>query len=259
MSEPSKSDQVKAKLRKNLNPNPVQIKEWAKEIGCSEALVYKWKRRLADQQPELLKATEAGEPVVTVGDEKEEIIEEAEEVGEQAFEPPEVEEEAEIEERAEGEEVAIGEQLEAEEENRLKEIAGRAIARIFDVAIAEVLDLEEAGLNKQESEDTNFLAMLMIAKYLKVEVTQYMLEFTSGLHFGSIGLKILVKWLKKRRAEKKAEEDKPVPTPQPQPQKEPEPEQPTAQEEAHEETEEERKKRQSRTDKEFLKRVSGGR
>jgi len=146
--------------------------------------------------------------VVTVEDEEEIIIEEPE--GEEAFDVPSFEEEPEIAEgKEEPEEVVIEGELE-EEERRLRDIAGRAIVRIFDVLFSELLDLTKIGLTKQESDDTNFLTMLMVAKYLKVEIREYLLEFTASLHFGSLGLKVLVAWLKKRAEEKEKEEKKPV-------------------------------------------------
>lgn len=215
---PSLSDLVKVKLQKIPNPTTDQINEWAEDIGCSTALIYKHRRKLEKDQPDLFRSVEAGQPIFRAEAEAEEIIEEEPiEEGEE-FEPPDLEEEeAEAEEAEEEISVEEEEEIEAVEEDRLREIAGRAIARLFDVAVSDLLALEKVGLSKQESDDTNFLAILMIAKYLKVEVTEYMLEFTSGLHFGSIGLKLVVAWIKKRRAEKKAEEEKPVRTPTPTP------------------------------------------
>ena len=228
------TDFMKEALRKKVPTNREEIDKLVeacvKKTGKgSTGLFYKVKNKLI-AQGELGKAiTEAGEPVVRV-DEEAEVIEE--EVPEEAeFEPPTEEEERE----APAEEVPaeVIEEEEAEEERRLREIGGRALARLFDVAIEDVLNLEKAGLSRQESDDTHFLALLMIAKYLKVEVKEYMLEVTSGLHFGSIGLRLLVKWIKKKRAEKKREEEKPV--------KKVEPEFPTGTTEkpAEEETEEE--------------------
>lgn len=200
---PTKTDLVKAKLAKNPAPDPETIKAWAKELDCSVALVYKWLRRTP---AEARQAVSASEPVVIVDEESEEIMEEAE--GEEAFEVPSFEEEpSEVAKEEPSEEIVIGEELE-EEENRLRDIAGRAVIRIFDVVVGELLDLTKIGLTKQESDDTNFLTMLMVAKYLKVEIREYLLEFTATLHFGSLGLKVLVAWLKKRAEEKK--EEKPV-------------------------------------------------
>ena len=216
------TDVVKAELNKNPDPSPDEIKEIAekaqKETGKgSKALVYKWIRRMP-QQPK--QAVEPSEPVFTVEEEpEEEIIEEPEK--EEAFEVPSFDEEpkAEPEEGEEPEaEITIDEM--GEKEQRLKEISGRAISRIFDVAIIDIMDLTKVGLSKQEAEDTEFLMLILIAKYLKVEAEQYMLEFTSGLHFGSIAFKVFVKWLKKRSEEK--EKEKPAKTPEPEPKPEPE-------------------------------------
>jgi len=204
---PTKTDLVKAKLNKNPAPDPETIKAWAKEIGCSVGLVYKWIRRLPAER---IQAVSASEPVVIVEEESEEIIEEAE--GEEAFEVPSFEEvPSEVVEEEVSEEIVIGEDALEEEERKLRDIAGRAICRIFDVLFSELLDLTKIGLTKQESDDTNFLTMLMVAKYLKVEIREYLLEFTASLHFGSLGLKVLVAWLKKRAEEKEKEEAKPVP------------------------------------------------
>jgi len=203
---PTKTDLVKAKLNKNPSPDPETIKAWAKEGGYSVALVYKWMRRMPAESRQ---AVSASEPVFTVEDEEEIVIEEPE--GEEAFEVPTFEEGPEIAEgKEEPEEVVIGEGELEEEERRLRDIAGRAIVRIFDVLFSELLDLTKVGLTKQESDDTSFLTMLMVAKYLKVEIREYLLEFTASLHFGSLGLKVLVAWLKKR-SEEKEKEEKPVP------------------------------------------------
>ena len=206
---PTKTDLVKAKLNKNPSPDPETIKAWAKELDCSVALVYKWIRKMPAER---VQAVQASQPVVIVEDEEEIVIEEPE-GGEEAFEVPSFEEPSEAV-AEEPSEVVIEEELE-EEENRLRDIAGRAIIRIFDVLFSELLDLTKVGLTKQESDDTNFLTMLMVAKYLKVEIREYLLEFTAGLHFGSLGLKVLVAWLKKRSEEKEKEEEKPVPESKP--------------------------------------------
>lgn len=204
---PTKTDLVKAKLAKNSSPDPATIKLWAKEGGYSPALVYKWIARLPDERRQ---AVSASEPVFTVEDEEEIIIEETE-GGEEASDVPSFEEEpSEVAEEEPSGEIVIEGELE-EEERRLRDIAGRAVVRIFDVLFSELLDLTKIGLTKQESDDTNFLTMLMVAKYLKVEIREYLLEFTASLHFGSLGLKVLVSWLKKRAEEKKKEEEKPVP------------------------------------------------
>ena len=203
---PSMTDQVKAKLRRNPSPDVETKKLWAKEIGCTVSLVNKWIRRMPEGQR---RAVEASEPVVIVDEESEEIIEEPEGL---ESDVPSFEEPSEVaEEEAPSEEIVIEGELE-EEENRLRDIAGRAIVRIFDVLFSELLDLTKVGLTKQESDDTNFLSMLMVAKYLKVEIREYLLEFTAGLHFGSLGLKVLVAWLKKRAEEK--EKEKPVKLPE---------------------------------------------
>lgn len=203
---PTKTDLVKAKLAKNSSPDPATIKLWAKEGGYSPALVYKWIARLPDERRQ---AVSASEPVFTVEDEEEIIIEETE-GGEEASDVPSFEEEpSEVAEEEPSGEIVIEGELE-EEERRLRDIAGRAVVRIFDVLFSELLDLTKIGLTKQESDDTNFLTMLMVAKYLKVEIREYLLEFTASLHFGSLGLKVLVSWLKKR-AEEKEKEEKPVP------------------------------------------------
>ena len=202
---PSKTDLVKAKLAKKPNPTPEEIKEWAKEIKCSPSLVYKWKARLPES---VTKAVEAGEPVVSVEEEAEVIVEEAVEEG---FEPPaEFVEEApaEEEEAVEKEVVIEEEEKEAEEERLLRDISKRAIKRFFGVAIEEGLGLgKEFGLNDQEAEDSEILLMLFVAKYAMIEVRENLLEVTGGLHFGSIGLKLLVGWIKKRRAESKKKEE----------------------------------------------------
>lgn len=205
---PTKTDLVKAKLAKNPAPDPETIKAWADEIDCSVALVYKWIRKLPASTRQ---AVSASQPIVTVEEGLEEIIEEP--TGED-FEVPSFEEAAEVAEAEVPEEIVIEEELE-EEENRLRDIAGRAIVRIFDVLFSELLDLTKIGLTKQESDDTNFLTMLMVAKYLKVEIREYLLEFTATLHFGSLGLKVLVAWLKKRAEEKEKREEKPVTLPEP--------------------------------------------
>jgi len=203
---PTKTDLVKAKLNKNPSPDPETIKAWAKELDCSVALVYKWIRRMPEGQRETF---EAGEPVFNVDEESEEIIEEPQ--GEEASEVPSFDEEpSEVAEEEVSEEIVIGEDVLEEEERKLRDIAGRAIVRIFDVLFSELLDLTKIGLTKQESDDTNFLSMLMVAKYLKVEIREYLLEFTCSLHFGSLGLKVLVAWLKKRSEEKEKEKEKPV-------------------------------------------------
>jgi len=203
---PTKTDLVKAKLAKNPSPDPETIKAWSKELDCSVALVYKWIRRMPDERRQ---AVSASEPVFTVDDEEEIIIEETE--GEEASDVPSFEEEpSEVAEEEPSGEIVIEGELE-EEERRLRDIAGRAVSRIFEVLFSELLDLTKVGLTKQESDDTNFLTMLMVAKYLKVEIREYLLEFTASLHFGSLGLKVLVAWLKKRSEEKKREEEKPVP------------------------------------------------
>lgn len=207
---PTKTDLVKAKLAKNPAPDPETMREWAKEIGCSLSLVYKWLRRMPAEARQVVSASE---PVVIVEEGSEEIIEEPED--EEAFEVPSFEEKPEVTEKEEPEEIEIGEGGLEEEEKRLRDIAGRAISRIFDVLFSELLDLTKVGLSKQESDDTNFLTMLMVAKYLKVEIREYLLEFTAGLHFGSLGLKVLVAWLKKRAEEK--EKEKPVNLPEPEP------------------------------------------
>jgi len=201
---PTKTDLVKAKLNKNPSPDPETIKAWAKEGGYSVALVYKWMRRMPAESRQ---AVSASEPVFTVEDEEEIIIEEPDE---EASDVPSFEEEpSEVAEEEPSGEIVIEGELE-EEERRLRDIAGRAVVRIFDVLFSELLDLTKIGLTKQESDDTNFLTMLMVAKYLKVEIREYLLEFTASLHFGSLGLKVLVSWLKKR-AEEKEKEEKPVP------------------------------------------------
>lgn len=202
---PTKTDLVKAKLAKNPSPDPETIKKWADELDCSVALVYKWIRKLPASTRQ---AVSASEPVFTVEEEPEEIIVEPE--SEESFEVPSFEEEPEIAEGEEEPEEIVIEGEEEEEERRLRDIAGRAVVRIFDVLFSELLDLTKIGLTKQESDDTNFLTMLMVAKYLKVEIREYLLEFTASLHFGSLGLKVLVAWLKKRAEEKKKEEEKPV-------------------------------------------------
>ena len=206
---PTKTDLVKAKLNKNPAPDPETIKAWAKELDCSVALVYKWMRRMPAER---VQAVSASEPVFTVEEESEEIIEEPE--GEEASDVPSFEEvPSEVAEEEVSEEIVIEGELE-EEENRLRDIAGRAIVRIFDTLFSELLDLTKIGLTKQESDDTNFLTMLMVAKYLKVEIREYLLEFTATLHFGSLGLKVLVAWLKKRAEEKEKKEEKPVTLPE---------------------------------------------
>ena len=207
---PSMTEQVKAKLKKNPDPDVETKKEWAKEIGCTVSLVNKWLRRMPAERRQ---AVSASEPVVKIEEESEEIMEEPE-GGEEAFEVPSFEEKPEIAEEKPSEEIVIEEEELEEEERRLRDIAGRAVVRIFDVIVGELLDLTKIGLTKQESDDTNFLTMLMVAKYLKVEIREYLLEFTAGLHFGSLGLKVLVAWLKKRSEEKKKKEEKPVTLPE---------------------------------------------
>ena len=201
---PTKTDLVKAKLAKNPAPDPETMREWAKEIGCSLSLVYKWLRRMPAEARQVVSASE---PVVIVEEGSEEIIEEPED--EEAFEVPSFEEKPEVTEKEEPEEIEIGEEELDEQERKLRDIAGRAISRIFNVLFSELLDLTKVGLSKQESDDTNFLTMLMVAKYLKVEIREYLLEFTAGLHFGSLGLKVLVAWLKKRAEEKEKEKSVP--------------------------------------------------
>ena len=204
---PTKTDLVKAKLNKNPSPDPETIKAWAKELDCSVALVYKWLRRMPDERRQ---AVSASEPVFSVEDEEEIIIEEPE--GEEDSDVPSFEEvPSEVAGEEVSEEIVIGEDALDEQERRLRDIAGRAVVRIFDVLFSELLDLTKVGLTKQESDDTNFLTMLMVAKYLKVEIREYLLEFTASLHFGSLGLKVLVAWLKKRSEEKKREEENPIP------------------------------------------------
>lgn len=211
----TKSDLVRAKLAKKPNPTTEEIKAWAEEIKCSPSLVYKWLRRIPEDQR---KAVEAAEPVVSVGEEAEEAEEEA---PTEEFEVPsefEGKEEAEVTEEAPTEEITIEEEAEeAEEQRQLREITKRAIKRFFGIALEEGLGLgKDLGLTDQEAEDTEVLVMLMLAKYVAIEVKENLLEIASGLHFGSIGLKILVAWIKKKRAEGKEKERKKesVPTPE---------------------------------------------
>lgn len=200
---PTKTDLVKAKLAKNPSPDYDTIKEWAKEGGYSPSLVYKWIKRM----PAESRVVSAGEPVVIVEEEPEIIVEEA--TGEESEVPSFEEEPSEAVEEEATTEIVLEEDELDEQERRLRDIAGRAISRIFDVVFKEWLDLTKVGLTQQECDDTNFLVLLMVVKYMKVEVREYMLEFTASLHFGSIGLKVLVAWLKKRAEEK--EKEKPVP------------------------------------------------
>ncbi len=214
---PTRTDLVKAKLAKNPNPDPETIRDWAKQIGCSPSLVYKWKSRMPAEQK---LAISPSEPVFTVDEESEEIIEEAE--GKESDIPSFEETGEEVTKEEPIQEIVLEEDELEEEERRLRDIAGRSISRIFDVVFKELLDLTKIGLTKQESDDTNFLVLLMVVKYMKVEVREYMLEFTASLHFGSLGLKVLVAWLKKRAEEKKKEEEKPVKLPETKPEETPE-------------------------------------
>ena len=259
---PTKTDQVKAKLAKKPNPTPEEIKDWAKEIKCSPSLVYKWKARLPES---VTRAVDAGEPIVSVEEEAEIIIEEPAE-GE-AFEVPsefigEKEEPAEVEKPKE--EIVIEEEAkEAEEERLLRDISKRAIKRFFGVAIEEGLGLgKQFGLNDQEAEDSEVLLMLFVAKYAMVEVKENLLEITGGLHFGSIGLRLLVGWIKKRREEaKKKEKEEAVKKVEPKlpertTEKEAVEETPT-EEEAREDAEAEREKRTKEAEKAYLKKLGG--
>ena len=257
----TKTDQVKAKLAKKPNPTPEEIKEWAKDIGCSPSLVYKWKAKLPES---VTRAVEAGQPVVSVEEEAEIIIEEPAE-GE-AFEVPSEfigEKEKPVEEAPVEEEIVIEEEAkEAEEERLLRDISKRAIKRFFGVAIEEGLGLgKQFGLNDQEAEDSEILLMLFVAKYAMIEVKENLLEITGGLHFGSIGLRLLVGWIKKRREEaKKKEKEKPVEKPAEVPAEEkPAEEKPlTTEKEAREDAEAEREKRIKEAERAYLKKIGGG-
>jgi len=181
---------VKEALGKNPNPTPTQIQKIADDAKCSTALVYKWLRKM----PEERRMTERpSEPTIRV-EEEEEIIEE-EEVAEEGEEPteefeiPEFEEEEAVTEEEAEEEFEV----EPEEEEVLSEIRKRAVKRLFRIAIKEGLQLSDKyGLTDQESEDTEYLGLLLIAKYLKVEVRENILEVTSAMHFGSVALKLVV-------------------------------------------------------------------
>jgi len=261
----SKTDRVKAKLAKNPNPSPQEIKGWAVEIGCSKGLVYKWLNRM----PQGLRMAETpAEPVVRIEEEAEEIIEPpAEETAEAEFEVPsefteEPAEAVEVEEEEEPAEISLEE--EEEEQRILKKISKRAVMRLFNIAIEEGLGLgKDLGLTDQEAEDTEFLIMVMLTKYLMIEVKENMLEVTGALHFGSIGAKLLVAWIKKRRDEGKREEEKPVKT---EPPEKPEIVETTeavevpmsTAEETKEDAEEIREKQTKTPEKDFVKRVTGG-
>ena len=207
---PSMTDKVKAKLAKNPDPGPEQIQKWADEIGCSTSLVYKWRGRVGVEALEKARrVSEASQPIITVDEETEIIEEPAIEEEPSEFEVPEefTEEPTEVPQVERPEEI-VEEEAEEEEEELLNDIGKRAIKRLFGLAIDEGLGLgEEYGLTDQESKDTQFLAMLLIAKYAMIEIRENILEITSGLHFGSVGLKLLVAWIKKRREEAKEREE----------------------------------------------------
>lgn len=257
----SMTDQVKAKLAKNPNPSPNEIKGWATEIGCSKGLVYKWLAKMPERQR---MAERPAEPVVKIEEGSEEIITPpAEETVEAEFEVPaefaEEPTEQPVEVTEEGEpEIALEE--EEEEQRILKKISKRAVMRLFNIAIEEGLGLgKDLGLTDQEAEDSEFLIMVMLTKYLMIEVKENLLEITGTLHFGSIGAKLLVAWIKKRRAEGKREEEKPVKT---EPPEIAETEEPvdvpmSTVEETKEDAEEIREKKTKAHEKDFVQRVTG--
>ena len=237
----SATELVKKALEKNPNPTTEEIKKIAEKVKektgrGSPSLVYKWLKKMPAERR---MAERPAEPVVRVDEEPEEIVEEP--VEEPEFEVPEefIEKEKAEEVPVEAEEeIVIEEEAEEEEEQRLlRAISKRAIKRLFGLAIEEGFGLgKEYGLTDQEAEDTEVLAMLLIAKYAMIEIKENLLEITSGLHFGSVGLKLLVAWIKKRREEgkrKKEEEERRKPAPEPE-EPAPEPEEPA--EEKPEET-----------------------
>ena len=259
----SKTDMVKAKLAKNPNPSPQEIKNWADEIHCAKSLIYKWIKRMPDADR---RAEKASEPVVKIEEGSEEVLDLPVEETAEEFEVPEEfegEEEAEpTEEITEEEEPA--ETTKEEEQRILKAISKRAVGRLFNIAIVEGLSLEGYGLTDQEAKDTEFLIMLMISKYLLIEVKENMLEVTGALHFGSIGAKLIVAWLKKRAKEKK--EEKPVklePAKTEEKAEPPKEEQPvevtlTTAEEAKEDEEEVKEKQTKAHEKKYLKKLGIG-
>ena len=215
----SMTDKVKAKLAKNPDPSPETIQKWADEIGCSTSLVYKWRGRVGVEALETAKRIgEPSQPIVKI-EEEAEIIEEPIEEEEPEFEVPSdfmEEEEGRVEPVEEAEEIGLEEK--PEDEQILNDIGKRAIKRLFGLAIEEGLGLGKGyGLTDQESEDTQFLSFMLIAKYLQVQIKENILEVTSALHFGSVGLKLLVVWIKKRREEarkRKEEEERRKPEPE---------------------------------------------
>jgi transposase-like protein len=204
----SASELIREALKKNPNPTTEEIRQIAEEVKKktgkgTPSLVYKWLRKMPESERRVVSA---GEPVITTEEEPEVIMEE-----EETEEPPSFEEEEAGAAEERPAEVPAAEGLLEEEERKFNDIIKRSVLRLFNIGITEGLGLgKDLGINDQEAEDTQFLAMAVMKKYFKVEIRENLLEIAAGVHFGSLGVKVLVAWIKKRRAEakKKEEEEK---------------------------------------------------
>lgn len=206
MSEPTKTERMTRELEKYQTVEDMKKrgKEYAKEIDCATSLVYKVIKKIMAKRPADQKALpESREPVVKIEKAEEvEILEpEEKEIGEPEIIEPEELEELEEEEK---------EEITEEKAERLGDIFERSFERLLNIPIGSLGLQKRVGLTSQDMEDSAFLVTLLVAKNTGTEMItgEYGVEIVSSFHFGSIGIKVLAEWLKKRAEEKKKEEEK---------------------------------------------------